>query len=314
MTGTDAIVRRLRVTVAVVVEVTDPVALERAALRHIDEVDYCVDDIGPSVDEVRAEERDRVRGDVEGALLELVDPYLMVDVEGVEFSGSECEAVEVDEHDRPVPSWPDFATLFPVCGCDMPDCDDCASDHVTPRTAAVLWGMAGLLADHAYDDVIEHGDDPVEPDDPMWSVFDEFPRITWLQDAIWRRRAARAFDDLAADLLAGRWPQPTCPAEEMALHLMLRYGEELADDGTSGLDTHFAHLPVYDNDLQWTLLADVLFKDHDILELFDPGRDGIEDPDDEQNRSIGMGDYTPPAWFTTFDHMTPRDPRRPFRR
>ena len=32
------------------------------------------------------------------------------------------------------------------------------------------------------------------------------------------------------------------------------------------------------------------------------------------NRGIGMGDYTLPAWFTTFDHMTPRDPRRPFRR
>ncbi|MEU4769801.1 hypothetical protein AB0H12_41940 [Actinosynnema sp. NPDC023794] len=39
MTGTDTIVRRLRVTAAVVVEVTDPAALERAALRHVDEAD-----------------------------------------------------------------------------------------------------------------------------------------------------------------------------------------------------------------------------------------------------------------------------------
>lgn len=185
---------------------------------------------------------------------------------------------------------------------------------MTLRTAAVLWSTAQLLADQAYDDVVGHGDDPVEPDDPTWSALGEFPRITRGRDAIWRRRAARAFDDLAADLLAGQWPQPTCPAEEMALHLVLRYGEDLTDDGMSGLDTRFAHLPGHDNDLRWALLADVLFKDHDILELFDPGRDGIGDPDDEQNRGIGMGDYTPPAWFTTFDDMTPRDPRRPFRR
>lgn len=60
----------------------------------------------------------------------------------------------------------------------------------------------------------------------------------------------------------------------MALHLMLRYHEQSVDNGTSGLDAHFAHLSEYDNDLRWTLLADVLFSDHDILELFDPGCDG----------------------------------------
>ncbi|WP_051766527.1 hypothetical protein [Saccharothrix syringae] len=242
MTGTDATGRRLKVTAEVLIEVTDPAALEPAALRRIDQADYCLDDTGQTLEQVRADEREVVRGDVEAALLEVVDPFLMVEVDGVEVSGSECQVAEVDEHDRPIPSWPDFASLFAVCGCGTADCGDCASDYVTPRTAAVLWGMAGLLADHAYDDVTTHGDDPVDPDDGTWSVFDEFPRITWRQDAIWRRRAARAFDDLAADLATGRWPRPTCPAEEMALHLMLRYGEELTDDGVSGLETHFAGL------------------------------------------------------------------------
>jgi len=38
------------------------------------------------------------------------------------------------------------------------------------------------------------------------------------QDAVWRRQAARACDDLTDDIAAGRWPRPTCPGEEMALH------------------------------------------------------------------------------------------------
>jgi hypothetical protein len=116
------------------------------------------------------------------------------------------------------------------------------------------------------------------------------------------------------NLVVGKWPQPTCPAKEMALHLMLRYGKAGADDGWSGLESHFAGLPEHPNDLDWDLLPDVLFQDSDILAVFDASLDGIEDPDDEQNRHLGMGDYAPNAWFTTFDNMDRRDPRRPFRR
>lgn len=66
----------------------------------------------------------------------------------------------------------------------------CAGEQVTPRSAAVLWTMGQLLADQTYEDVVEHGDDPVS-DVGMWLVFDEYPRITRRQDAMWRRQAAR---------------------------------------------------------------------------------------------------------------------------
>jgi hypothetical protein len=56
-----------------------------------------------------------------------------------------------------------------------------------------------------YDDVAEHGDDPVT-DDGTWATLSDYPRITWRQDAVWRRQAARALDDLTADLEAGRAP------------------------------------------------------------------------------------------------------------
>jgi hypothetical protein len=68
------------------------------------------------------------------------------------------------------------------------------------------------------------------------------------------------------------------------------------------------------DDCDWRLLSDVLFQDGDILALFNIELDGIEDPDADQNRSIGMGDYRPQAWFQSFNNMDDRDPRRPFRR
>ncbi len=99
---------------------------------------------------------------------------------------------------------------------------------------------------------------------------------------MWRRQAARAYDDLSEDLAQGREPLPRNSAEEMALHLTLRETAAAVAD--------------------------------DILALFAQDLDGIEDPDDGLNREIGIGDYRPAAWFTSFDNSDPRDGRRPFRR
>ena len=75
-----------------------------------------------------------------------------------------------------------------------------------------------------------------------------------------------------------------------------------------------AALPEHPDDLDWETCRDALFQDSDILSLFDPEHDGIEDPAAQGNQLIGMGDYRPPAWFETFLNMQPRDGRRPFRR
>lgn len=58
----------------------------------------------------------------------------------------------------------------------------------------------------------------------------------------------------------------------------------------------------------------MLLQDDDILDLFDDRMDGIEDPDSDHNRYMGMGDYRPEAWFRPFRNVTPRDGRRGFRR
>jgi len=178
----------------------------------------------------------------------------------------------------------------------------------------VLWSVAQILADYGYDDVEEHGSDLL-PERTEWYLFGRYPRLTWSQDAVWRRRAARAYDDLAADLAAGEWPLPTCPAEELALHLILEDALAAVEDGWTGLDAAaFDALPGHPEDLDWDAMPDALFQDTDILHLFEPGLDGIDDPDDALNAEMAIGDYRPSAWFENFANMRPRDERRGFRR
>ena len=109
-----------------------------------------------------------------------------------------------------------------------------------------MWLLALREGDSAYDDILVHGDDPVP--DGEWLVFQQYPRITWQQDAVWRRQAARAYDDLAGDVAAGLGPAPRCPAEEMALRLVLEAAAEAVNDGWGfGMDP-VAHLPPHRDD------------------------------------------------------------------
>jgi hypothetical protein len=73
-------------------------------------------------------------------------------------------------------------------------------------------------------------------------------------------------------------------------------------------------LPDHPDDLDWEACREGLFQDSDILIVFYPEQDGLEDPSAPENLRIGMGDYRPAAWFETFSNMLPRDGRRPFRR
>lgn len=224
------------------------------------------------------------------------------------------EKVTTDSRDLP-----DFAKLFPVrtCTCDgdkNESCDICESWQMTPRTADLLHTALCLLADGAYDEVEEHGSAPVTGSRNSWYVFDRLPRLTWGMSADWRRRFARACDDLTEDLERGEWPIPRCTAEEIALHFAIKDGPamlEMEEDAES--ERHF-ELPEHDDDYDWENCADCLFQDGDVLMLFDDELDGIEDPGDPLNRQAGIGDLRADNWFTWFANMKPRDPERAFRR
>ena len=304
--------RRFTIKAEVTVEVTDEAALQQAALEQVEAVQFLPED-GRSPDEIRAATRDEISKDASAALDWVTDADAMVVTdEGVEVLSSH-HSITDEDHNEDAGDEPDFATLFPLCRCGADDCDTCSGYQLTPRTAAALWAVAQIHADFAYDDVQHHGDDPVT-DDSTWAAFSEYPRITWNQDAVWRRQAARAFDDLTTDLATGHLPQPTCPGEEMALHLMLRSAQAAIADGWGPTPDTLAALPEHDDDYDWDLALEVLLQDDDILNLFDEQYDGIEDPDTDANRQSGMGDYRPAAWFRTFSNMTPRNGRRRFRR
>jgi len=307
----------LRVELELLVTVRDAPALRQLALDAIDKREYVGSDDGSSPEEDAEQDRAAVRADPACALAELLVPENLVEgLDAVEARGSVFSvtatghSAPLDDEDGPA-SWPHFEVLFASCSCGRDSCEQCAGFQLTPRTAATLWIALGYLADQAYDDVEEHGDEPVD-DARGWSLFDEYPRITFRQDSVWRRQAARCFDDLADDLAAGSWPSPRCAGEEMALHLALNLAPDAIDGGS--LADWIEQLPTHPRDLDWDACVDGLFQDTDILNLFDEALDGMEDPDDPTNREFGIGDYRPAAWFKTFNNQKPRNGRRPFRR
>lgn len=218
---------------------------------------------------------------------------------------------------------PDFTSLFPLQPCDRDhtdedeqmDCDVCGDWQLTPRTADMLHTALQVLSDGAYDDVQEHGDDPVTRENVNdWSAFGRLPRITWRTDADWRRQFARACEDLSLDLASGDWPSPRNNAEEMALHLAIEDAPGYLEMAKDGEDKRHAGLPEHDDDYAWDDCSELLFQDHDVLMLFDESMDGFEDPSTDINKNFHVGDLRPQAWFTSFNNVEPRDPNRGFRR
>ncbi len=212
---------------------------------------------------------------------------------------------------------PEFAALFPVreCDCGREDCEICAGWQFTPRTADLLHTALEIMADEAFDDIEEHGSEPVEREDGGdWLLFDRLPRITWNQDSGWRRQVARACDDLAGDLARGDWPTPRNNAEEIVLHLAIEGAPDYLEEGEDAGDEEHDALPRHGDDYDWGMCSEVLFQDHDVLMLYDESLDGIEDPGSDANAYLRMGDMRPAAWFEYFKNVEPRDPSRGFRR
>jgi hypothetical protein len=94
---------------------------------------------------------------------------------------------------------------------------------ITPRTAKVLHHCATLLADEVFDEA----DTRRRPHRLSDSA--ALPPIARAQLPTFYRQMARAYDDLAADLAAGRLPQPSCIAEEIALNIVIDMASEVCE-------------------------------------------------------------------------------------
>ncbi|MDL4818633.1 hypothetical protein [Actinomadura opuntiae] len=95
---------------------------------------------------------------------------LTVAVPGTRVIETTCEAQEIDEQGIEVGPLFDFTALFPLCRCGDEACESCSGFQLTPRTVAALHAVGEILADEAFNDVEEHGDDPLL-DSNEWAVF-----------------------------------------------------------------------------------------------------------------------------------------------
>ncbi|MEU6311487.1 hypothetical protein [Streptomyces sp. NPDC047014] len=182
--------------------------------------------------------------------------------------------------------------------------------QLTPRTADLLHTALVVLADQAYDDAKYLGDRFVrEAGSGVLEVFDRLPPLTWTAGRRWRRRMARAFDDLAGDLAAGNRPNPTCTAERMALHLAVQDAPGHQADLCAEDDHHT--LPVCEDDYDY---ARLLPPDHEVEALFHADFTGGRDLDRRADRSMGSDELAQAAWFVPFDGREVRDALRGFRR
>jgi len=136
----------------------------------------------------------------------------------------------------------------------------------------------------------------------------ELPPIAQrLADDAWMRRFASCFDLLAGRLARGGFlPEElaSCTAEEMALHLVVDVAENFVSEGILPPEDQLPGYGEADADFEWA--REVLFRDHDVLMLFDPSLDGIEDETGEIQEQYRFANLHPRDWFVTFpDQKSP---------
>lgn len=183
---------------------------------------------------------------------------------------------------------------------------------LTARTAAVLRLALEELSKEAWQEAAALGDTPLQRG--AGGLFGALPPVTLGQDDNWRRQMARTFDDLASDLASGAEVEPRSTGEEMALHLGIARAQALTRNRPRLVTEAVAGLPEHRRDFDWAACSSDLFQDHDVLMLFDPALDGVEDRSSEVNQALGMVNLAAHDWFTPFDPDLARDPDRGFRR
>lgn len=161
---------------------------------------------------------------------------------------------------------------------------------VPPRSAYALWHYAGVLADLWQN----------ETDVDTILLDDLPPCVRRHADLAWLHRFAQCFADIRGRLaggMSGRLAQ--CTGDEMAVHLTIDFAAAEVRDGAFEADPAYCRLPWdrYDDDFEG--LVDVLLEDIDVLMLFEPAFDGIEN-DDELQAEFGMAELHPLRWFEPF--------------
>ncbi len=89
-----------------------------------------------------------------------------------------------------------------------------------------------------------------------------------------------------------------CTGEEMALHIVIDHAESASRDGMLSTPASLPQDAARDTDFD--SVRDLLFRDHDVLLLFDPSLDGLDDPEDEFHQRFRFANLHPDRWFLVF--------------
>jgi len=194
---------------------------------------------------------------------------------------------------------------------------------LSPLAARLLAAAADQVAEEGWGDLFHYGDRVFErPDDEDDDPFEEdsflgsLPPLCDGQSAAWRLAMVQAVENLAGDLRAGRAPNASCTAEELALHLIVaqaKYLVDLLDDedyaqdmGLPSADRISVRHRAFDHYLETYL------QDFDVLMHYESRFEAVvTDPEHPASVQLGLGDMRPRAWFAPFGNTRPRTPRPP---
>lgn len=169
---------------------------------------------------------------------------------------------------------------------------------ITPPVGLVLWYAADALTERA--DL-----------DPSTAVAG-LPRSakTWADDPTWVTQLIECYRMVTARLAAGAFPIARCTGEEFALHIVVAAAAGLHEQGMGPDPTDHGMQLMPDPDVDELAEAHHrLFEDQDILMLFEPLLDGIEDAESSDNQRRFIGPYLHPSrWFDTFPGYDQADP------
>jgi len=190
---------------------------------------------------------------------------------------------------------------------------------MTPRTRFVLWrSLIDVLAllEAGLETWAESVDAPEDED-----FMADFPVLVRSQPRSWWVTLRVSCFRLVEAARTGRSWNPQTPAEEALIYIACRDSwvmsardaideigslrrqlNELPEGtewGTSGQvsDDETDDGPGYD----WHEVPGALAGDTDIELLWTPAMDGIDNPDDQTNAYMGMGDYRPQSWHHRFE-------------
>lgn len=165
-----------------------------------------------------------------------------------------------------------------------------AESPIRPVVALHLWFAASALAERA--------------DRSVMSVAGGLPPIAklWVDHPAWADRLAGCYRMVRDRLAVAAFPVARCTGEEFALHMAISAAAQLAAEGLGPDTVDYGMQVMPDPDAgDFVVAHEDLFADDDLMMLFEPVLDGIEDPGTEANQRRGIGPYLHPSrWFDPF--------------